>query len=688
MELQENILPPEYLIRDPYINMKSCYKDPEEQAQYERVDIINGWPEPPMDLLDASQWDALKQILTNRLAIVQGPPGTGKTHVSVAALKVMLENKKPSDPPIIICAQTNHALDQILHHISVFEPNFARLGSRSDDPIVKARTLWELKKMSSMPTLPGNQFGMAKKMQEKLYQNAAEHAFEPLQRSKGTLTGELFHNLGLISTAQLESLKDGASEWIRPNQEQEQDPIQVWLGNAAQDYQVEYKQENFGFQEEEDDLEFEQRKEYEAEMGIVDEDDDDGLHGLFIAISEKYTARSNPAIEDKTLEAKLKIPDLWKVPQGVRGSLYCYLQRQAKEKLRERLVYYGHEYADLVDKVKIGRWERDAAILEAVNVIGLTTTGMSKYRPLIAALKPKIVFVEEAAEVIEAPIMVTCLESVEHLILVGDHMQLQGHCAVQELESEPYFLGVSMFERLVNNKMPFKTLMTQRRMAPEIRRLLDPIYKDLQDHQSVLERPSVPGMGPIASFFFSHEWPEATDQFNSKWNQEEAKMVEGHFLYLVHNGVAPEHITVLTFYNGQRKAILKGLKSYPELQGTYLKVVTVDSYQGDENEVVLLSLVRSNAGGEIGFLRNENRICVALSRAKRGFYIFGNSGQVAAACGLWWEVVRIMSKNPRRVGFRLPLTCQNHGQSKFVKGKSLPSVQAYSTKLTNRHRNL
>ncbi len=99
-----------------------------------------------------------------------------------------------------------------------------------------------------------------------------------------------------------------------------------------------------------------------------------------------------------------------------------------------------------------------------------------------------------------------------------------------------------------------------------------------------------------------------------------------------------------------------------------MQVVTVDSYQGEENTVILLSLVRSNSQGAIGFLEVENRVCVALSRAKNGFYLFGDAPNLCKSSMLWWEVVQIMSKDPRRIGFYLPLTCEKHKEKTFIQG--------------------
>ena len=55
-----------------------------------------------------------------------------------------------------------------------------------------------------------------------------------------------------------------------------------------------------------------------------------------------------------------------------------------------------------------------------------------------------------------------------------------------------------------------------------------------------------------------------------------------------------------------------------------MRISSVDNYKGEENDIILLSLVRSNKQYSIGFLKNFNRVCVAFSRAKLGFYIIGN----------------------------------------------------------------
>ncbi len=85
------------------------------------VDILRPFPKNINSTMDKSQLAACQTMLTSRVAIILGPPGTGKTFVSVATLRIMIENLGPDDPPIIVAAQTNHALDQLLNHIHKFE---------------------------------------------------------------------------------------------------------------------------------------------------------------------------------------------------------------------------------------------------------------------------------------------------------------------------------------------------------------------------------------------------------------------------------------------------------------------------------------------------------------------------------------------------------------------------------------
>jgi helicase required for RNAi-mediated heterochromatin assembly 1 len=83
-------------------------------------------------------------------------------------------------------------------------------------------------------------------------------------------------------------------------------------------------------------------------------------------------------------------------------------------------------------------------------------------------------------------------------------------------------------------------------------------------------------------------------------------------------------------------------------------VTVVDNYQGEENEIILLSLVRSNEEERIGFLATENRVCVALSRARDGFFIVGNMDILAVKNPTWAAVKESLEKQ-EAIGPAIPV---------------------------------
>ena len=600
----------------------------------------------------------------------------GKTHVSVVALRVLLENKQDDDPPILVAAHTNHALDQLLRYIAPIESKFIRLGGMSTDyEIIKPRTLYEVKQATKLGIVPGGCKGPALGGMRALVKEM-QGLLKPLTEGK-PLGEEVLKEHKILTEGQCKSLLKGSEKWIDTSlPDSITAAIHKWAGEELIEANRRTQPEDYGFDYEEIDLEYEQLKELEAEGKFGGgEDDDETLRGERLSLSEPWTGREQLGRSKDNWDSLLKkTNDLWQVAPEARGPLYRHMQQRLKDILVSKMRRLMVVYEKRVTELKIGKWEIDTNYLKEARVIGCTLTGISKYRALLHSLQPKIVLIEEAAETLEAQVTAACFDSLEHLILVGDHQQLRGQCNEKQLEGKPWYLDVSMFERLVRNNVGFSQLSCQRRMHPEIRRGLMPIYPNLEDHPSVALRPPVPGMGLLRSYFFSHDWPEDTDDLMSKVNRTEADMIVNFFNYLIINGAKTKDITVLTFYNGQRKLILSSLRKHANLQGEVFKVVTVDSYQGEENGIVLLSLVRSNLNKQIGFLSVANRVCVALSRAQQGFYIFGDAGLLSRQSRLWYKLVKAMSENPRRVGLVLPLTCLNHQSVTYAKGMSLVPV--------------
>ena len=139
---------------------------------------------------------------------------------------------------------------------------------------------------------------------------------------------------------------------------------------------------------------------------------------------------------------------------------------------------------------------------------------------------------------------------------------------------------------------------------------------------------------------------------------------------LVMYGHKPDEITILSAYNGQagliRKKIDEAKSSFSELltDDNTIRVSTIDNYQGDENEIVIVSLVRGNSEGSVGFLNQIPRRCVAQSRAKACVIFVGNAETIRAArC---WSV---LMDNVDMVSSELKLVCPIHPEvsSKILK---------------------
>jgi len=189
-----------------------------------------------------------------------------------------------------------------------------------------------------------------------------------------------------------------------------------------------------------------------------------------------------------------------------------------------------------------------------------------------------------------------------------------------------YNLDISLFERMIKNNVPYDCLEQQHRMRPEIADIVRFMYPHLKYHTSVFEYKNVKGMEANMQCINHSEMESFSDGLRSYSNPFEAEFAVALCDYLFKQGYGKHQITVLTTYTGQRLELQRRM---PKVKYDGMKVTVVDNYQGEENDIVILSSVRSNNEERIGFLKTENRICVALSRAKIGFFLLGNFTQLA-----------------------------------------------------------
>ena len=358
-----------------------------------------------------------------------------------------------------------------------------------------------------------------------------------------------------------------------------------------------------------------------------------------------------------------KINNVWNLPFEDRWRLYLFWLRLFQSYCQEEISQRNKQYEDICKRFTEIKTQGELHALKHAVVIGMTTTGAAKYRALLEEIKPTIVVVEEAAEVLEAHIITSLTKNTQHLILIGDHQQLGPNPSVYTLAKD-YHLDVSLFERMVNSGMTCYQLNTQHRMRPEIARLMRFIYEDLQDHEEVHKYEDVKGVSKNI-YFINHQVPEdeseVNDRLKSHSNKHEAKFIAALCEYFILQGYAPCEITVLTMYTGQ---VITLQRTMPKEKFEGVRVTAVDNFQGEENEIILLSLVRSNKQRKIGFLAVKNRVCVALSRARKGFYCIGNFSLLAEKSELWRSIAQDM-KDHNAIGEALELVCSKHPDRKI-----------------------
>ena len=316
-------------------------------------------------------------------------------------------------------------------------------------------------------------------------------------------------------------------------------------------------------------------------------------------------------------------------------------------------------YDRLCREYKDANQELDLLALEQAEVIGMTTTGAAKYQHIINLVKPKIVIVEEAAELLESHIVSALNAGTQHLILIGDHKQLRPKPNEYDLAMK-HNLHISLFERLIKNGLPHATLMIQHRMRPQIASLVCPhIYDKLENHDSVTKYKDVKGFRKNV-YFFHHEEEEQQDDLSHS-NEYEADFITVLCRHLLKLGYEPDQITILTAYTGQ---LLKVKNKMPRDEFEGVRITNVDNFQGEENDIIILSLVRSNSWGNVGFLKEENRVCVALSRARVGLFCFGNFKMLRKEVPIWDRILSQVEEEGC-VGSAFPLQCPNHSDMVF-----------------------
>lgn len=254
------------------------------------------------------------------------------------------------------------------------------------------------------------------------------------------------------------------------------------------------------------------------------------------------------------------------------------------------------------------------------------------------------VFIDEAAQALE-PMSWIPITRANRVVFAGDHCQLPP--TVKSKKAEDGGLKYTLFERAIRNQPHASVILeTQYRMHAHImnfsnrefydnRLQADATVKDnllsFDENDDLLNRPlefiDTAGCG------FGEEQNSETLSLS---NPEEAALLLKHLgrvleQYDRHTASEPLRIGIIAPYKQQSELLAQLLtgQTYAEGSRHHFSVRTVDGFQGQERDIICISLVRSNDNGEIGFLSDTRRMNVALTRAKRKLLVFGDSATLA-----------------------------------------------------------
>ena len=680
----------------------------------------SSWPQVSSTGLDDSQLRALKMALTKEVSVIQGPPGTGKTYIGLKIVEAYLRNRAVWDPqkaaPILVVCYTNHALDQFLEEIQKIMidnacPSIIRVGGRCKsaalENCVLSKKVQECRANRNIPQQLFRDFMDARSAlftsQDFINSNMKNCDAESKQKIIHLFNLEVVidpNHVDQLRYASASAMNKEIEVWLGlwfPEEEEAEPPEMAIL----QPHQAIHDEVAALFPEHDDtsssDEEYiqvdnearilqEERmiqgEEVEVPVRIHgrSQNDDTALPKRSKKAGDKHgwkTVQLSESEKKKKIgkgfkntpmsrEKASRVDNIWNLSDKERWQLYLHWTNEYIRCCKERVNTKAQEYNFTCMLYGESQRNIDCHVAQGADVIGMTTTGAAKYHHLLRQIHPKVVIFEEAAEVLEAHVITSLASSVQQLIMIGDHKQLKPKPTCYDLEKR-YHLDTSLFERFINNGFEHVTLEKQHRMRPEISSLLCPsIYEKLEDAENVKKYDPVVGVGKDL-FFIEHTHPEEPNEFSdmkSHVNKFEAEYAVELCHYLLKQGAySPHDITILTMYRGQLLELRKRMKR-EHFEG--VRVAAVDDFQGEENEIILLSLVRSNSENSIGFLSIENRVCVSLSRAKKGLYVIGNLHMLRERDDTKWpEIIHHLEKE-QRVGPGLPLYCQVHPEDKAL----------------------
>ncbi len=351
-----------------------------------------------------------------------------------------------------------------------------------------------------------------------------------------------------------------------------------------------------------------------------------------------HPARVLPGLREHTLDVMVENHPDTRLARKLRRDAYALRDRagkfrRAKPEPGERQDLRQEATLMLADARRIEA-QTVERILDSVRVLCATTTGLSA--EVLGERRFDLCVIDEAAQSTEPAAWLPILRS-RRLVLAGDHQQLPPTVISAEAAAQGF--GISLMERLMQRlgAEVSRQLTVQYRMHQAIMQFSSAEFYEasliadasVRNHL-LADLPSVETnelttepLTFIDTAGASYD-EEIEPDGESRLNPSEALLVVNKVKALLEAGLSPQDIAVITPYAAQ----VRWLRA--QLPHAEVEIDSVDGFQGREKEAVIISLVRSNETGEIGFLGDTRRMNVALTRARRKLLIIGDSATITA----------------------------------------------------------
>ncbi|VDD76728.1 unnamed protein product [Mesocestoides corti] len=553
------------------------------------------------------QVEAIRAGMQPGLTMVVGPPGTGKTDIAVQTIHNLYHNY-PSQR-ILVVTHSNQALNQLFEKIialDIDERHLLRLGHGEE----ALATTKDFSRYGRVDFILSKRLELLQKVvllrkSLELELKAAEEVSKPQDgkddesaASEPTpLTKDLdanAHHLYTCETAQYFFLQEVLPRWEKFVAGAAQ---LLKKGGEASANQADFVRTNFPF-------------------------------------TSFITGMTNPSEE-----LKRQIFPSGKLEEDLSVARSCFRAISA--------IFNTLEEFRAFELMRTGLERANFLLTQEAKIVAMTCTHAAlKRRDLVQlGFTYDTIIMEEAAQILEIETFIPLLlqnpdisgcNRLKRWIMIGDHNQLPPVVKNQAFNNFSN-MGQSLFTRLVKLGVPTIQLDAQGRTRPSIARLYSWRYERLDNIPHVITGQEYnlcnPGFRYEYQLVNVEDYKGVGESEPSAYfyqNLAEAEYVVATFMYMRILGYPADRIAILTTYNGQKhliRDVIEARCAQNPLLGKPRTVTTVDRFQGQQNDYVLVSLVRTNT---VGHLRDVRRLVVALSRARLGLYIFARVDQFAS----------------------------------------------------------